>query len=72
MWGSQSVFMLGVVSPIFIQLSSHYQKVKSAKPGDREDLNLQLKKLSLTILAMVVVYALLSFFIVDFLGPDKD
>jgi 1,4-dihydroxy-2-naphthoate octaprenyltransferase len=72
MWGSQSVFMLGVFSPIFIQLSSHYQKVKSAKPGDREDLNLQLKKLSLTILAMVVVYALLSFFIVDFLGPDKD
>jgi len=53
-------------------LIGHYQKVKSAKPGDREDLNLQLKKLSLTILAMVVVYALLSFFIVDFLGPDKD
>lgn len=72
MWGSQTVFMLGIFSPIFIQLSSHYQKVKCTKPGDRETLNLQLKKLSLTILAMVVVYALLSFFIIDFLGPDKD
>lgn len=72
MLGPQTVFLLGVFSPIFIQLSSHYQKVKSTKPGDRDALNLQLKKLSLTILTMVVLYATLSFVIIDFLGPDKD
>lgn len=71
-WGSQTFFLLGVFSPIFIQLSSHYQSVKSAKPGDRETLNGQLKKLSLTILAMVVLYAALTFLIIDFLGPDRD
>lgn len=71
-WGSQTFFLLGVFAPIFIQLSSHYQTVKSAKPGDREILNAQLKKLSLTILAMVLLYAALGYLIIDFLGPDKD
>lgn len=71
-WGSQTFFLLGVFSPIFIQLSSHYQSVKTAKPGDREALNGQLKKLSLSILAMVLLYAALTFLIIDFLGPDKD
>lgn len=70
--GSQTLFLLGVFSPIFLQLSSHYQSVKSANPGDREILNRQLKKLSLTILAMVLLYAALTFLIIDFLGPDKD
>jgi K+-transporting ATPase A subunit len=72
MWESQTFFLLGVFSPIFMQLSSHYQTVKSSQPGDRETLNKQLKKLSLTILLLVVLYALLTFFIIDVLGPDKD
>jgi hypothetical protein len=46
-------------------LSSHYQAVKLAEPGDREALNPQLKKLSLTVLAMVLLYGLLAFFIFD-------
>lgn len=70
--GSQSIFLLGIFSPVFIQLSSHFQGVKAANPGDRELLNKQLKKLSLTILAMVLIYALMTFLIIDFLGPDKD
>lgn len=70
--GSQSIFLLGIFAPIFIQLSSHFQGVKAANPGNREVLNLQLKKLSLTILALVVLYSLMTFLIIDFVGPDKD
>jgi 1,4-dihydroxy-2-naphthoate octaprenyltransferase len=63
--GVQSIFLFGIFSPIFLLLSSHYQAVKSAEPGDREALNPQLKKLSLTVLAMVLLYGLLAFFIFD-------
>ena len=66
--GLQSVFLIGIFSPIFLLLSSHYQAVKAAEPGDRETLNPQLKKLSLTVLAMVLLYAFLAFFILDFFG----
>jgi hypothetical protein len=63
--GVQSIFLFGIFSPIFLLLSSHYQAVKLAEPGDREALNPQLKKLSLTVLAMVLLYGLLAFFIFD-------
>ena len=66
--GFQSVFLIGSFSPIFLLLSNHYHAVKAAKPGDRETLNPQLKNLSLTVLAVVVLYGLLAFFILDLFG----
>jgi 1,4-dihydroxy-2-naphthoate octaprenyltransferase len=66
--GLQSIFLIGIFSPIFLLLSSHYHAVKAAEPGDRETLNPQLKKLSLTVLAMVLLYVFLAFFILDFFG----
>lgn len=64
--GLPSIFLIGIFSPTFLLLSSHYRSVKSAEPGDRETLNPQLKKLSLSILAMVILYGFLSFFIVGY------
>lgn len=64
--GFQSIFLIGIFSPTFLLLSSHFQSVKGAEPGDRETLNPQLKKLSLTILAMVLLYGFLALFILDF------
>lgn len=69
-FGAQTVFLIGIFSPVFIQLSSHYFTMKNTEPGNREVLNPQLKKLSLTILAMVVTYVLLSFIVIDFLGTN--
>lgn len=66
--GSQTLFLLGVFAPIFMQLSSHYQQMKSLTPGDRNALNPQLKKLSLTILFMVLLYVALSCLLIDFLS----
>lgn len=66
--GLQSIFLIGIFSPIFLLLSSHYHAVKAAEPGDRETLNPQLKKLSLTVLAMILLYVFLAFFILDFFG----
>ncbi|NBX87590.1 MAG: 1,4-dihydroxy-2-naphthoate octaprenyltransferase [Bacteroidetes bacterium] len=64
--GLQSVFLIGIFSPTFLLLSSHFRSVKAAEPGDRETLNPQLKKLSLTILSMVLLYGFLALFILDF------
>jgi 1,4-dihydroxy-2-naphthoate octaprenyltransferase len=72
MMGAQTFFLIGVFTPIFLQLSSHYQAVKNAEPGQREILNQQLKKLSISILVLVLIYAFLAYFVIDFLGPDKD
>lgn len=72
MMGAQTFFLIGVFTPVFLQLSSHYQAVKSAEPGQREILNQQLKKLSISILVLVLIYAFLAYFVIDFLGPDKD
>jgi 1,4-dihydroxy-2-naphthoate octaprenyltransferase len=72
MMGAQTFFLIGVFTPVFLQLSSHYQAVKNAEPGQRETLNQQLKKLSISILVLVLIYAFLAYFVIDFLGPDKD
>jgi len=72
MMGAQTFFLIGVFTPVFLQLSSHYQSVKNAEPGQREILNQQLKKLSISILVLVLIYAFLAYFVIDFLGPDKD
>ena len=70
--GAQTFFLIGVFTPVFLQLSSHYQAVKNSEPGQREILNQQLKKLSISILVLVLIYAFLAYFVIDFLGPDKD
>ena len=72
MMGAQTFFLIGVFTPVFLQLSSHNQAVKNAEPGQRETLNQQLKKLSISILVLVLIYAFLAYFVIDFLGPDKD
>jgi 1,4-dihydroxy-2-naphthoate polyprenyltransferase len=72
MMGAQTFFLIGVFTPVFLQLSSHYQAVKNSEPGQREILNQQLKKLSISILVLVLIYAFLAYFVIDFLGPDKD
>lgn len=66
--GFQSVFLVVIFSPIILLLSSHYRAVKAAEPGDQVTLNPQLKKLSLTVLALVLLYGFLAFFILDFFG----
>mgnify|MGYP003335209205 FL=1 len=64
--GLQSIFLFGIFSPFFLLLSSHFRAVKSSFPGDRESLNPELKKLSITILSMVILYGILTFLLFDF------
>lgn len=65
---ADATFLIGIFSPIFISLSSHFNSLKQLNPGDSEPLNNQLKKLSIIILATVLLYLFLTFFIYDFLG----
>ena len=55
--------LFGVFSPSAIFLSRYYSEMRELKPGDRDGLNLQLKRVSLTILLLCVVHFSLSFYV---------
>ncbi len=55
-------YTLGLFFPFVGVLNHQYVQLKSLEPGDREGINPLLKKLSLTILALVIAYSLLVFF----------
>ena len=55
--------LFGVFSPSAIFLSRYYSEMRELKPGDRDGLNLQLKRVSLTVLLLCVVHFSLSFYV---------
>lgn len=70
---SVEMFMVfGIFSPAAILLSSHFTDLRRLEPGDREKINPQLKKLSLTILLLVVIYSSLVWYLTDFIGLPKN
>ena len=57
------MMIFGVFSPVAILLSQHFSDLKRLKPGDRENINPQLKKLSLSTLLFVVLFGVLGMFV---------
>lgn len=55
--------LFGVFSPSAVFMSRYYSEMRELKPGDSEGLNLQLKRVSMTILLLCVVHFTLSFYV---------
>jgi len=55
--------LFGVFSPSAVFLSRYYSEMRSLSPGDREGLNLQLKRVSLTVFLLCFVHFGLSFYV---------
>ncbi len=60
--------LFGVFSPSAVYLSRYYSEMRELKPGDREGLNLQLKRVSLTVLLLCAVHFGLSLYLSSVLG----
>jgi len=56
-------YTLGLFFPFFGTINQQYRLLKLCEPGDREAINPLLKKLSLTIFALVIVFCLIVTFI---------
>ncbi len=67
-----SIFLLGVFSPVFALLSQHYRILSETLPGNPIILNKELKNLSLIILLAMVIYCTMAWFIIDFVGVNKN
>ncbi|MFZ9970647.1 MAG: hypothetical protein ACO3GK_04995, partial [Bacteroidia bacterium] len=59
----ESALVFGLFVPIAMLLAQHFSAVKRCKPGEREALNGELKKLALTTLLSVVLYTLLALYV---------
>ncbi|PHX91939.1 MAG: 1,4-dihydroxy-2-naphthoate octaprenyltransferase [Flavobacteriales bacterium] len=67
-----SIFLLGVFSPVFALLSQHYRVLSETLPGNRITLNKELKKLSLVVLLAIIIYCTMAWFVIDFMGINKN
>ncbi len=59
----EMLLLFGVFSPSAVFLSRYYSEMRTLKPGERDALNLQLKRVSLTILILCVIHFGLSFYV---------
>jgi 1,4-dihydroxy-2-naphthoate octaprenyltransferase len=59
----EMLLLFGVFSPSAVFLSRYYSEMRALKPGERDALNLQLKRVSLTILILCVIHFGLSFYV---------
>ena len=59
----ESALVFGLFVPIAMLLAQHFSAVKRCKPGEREALNGELKKLAITTLLSVVLYTLLALYV---------
>ncbi len=64
-YSPEMFWVLGVFAPVAILMARHFSELKELKPGNRDGLNPQLKKLSLTILLTVVIFVSLSFWVFE-------
>lgn len=55
--------LFGIFSPSAVFLSRYYSEMRGLKPGDRDALNMQLKRVSLTILILCGIHFGLSFYV---------
>lgn len=55
--------LFGIFSPSAVFMSRYYSEMRELKPGDREGLNLQLKRVSMTVLLLCLVHLALSFYV---------
>ena len=69
---SLEIFMVfGIFSPAAILLSSHFTDLRRLEPGNREMINPQLKKLSLTILLLILIYCSFVWYLLNIIGLPK-
>jgi 1,4-dihydroxy-2-naphthoate octaprenyltransferase len=61
------LMLFGVLSPSAILISQHFSDMRRLLPGDRENINPQLKKLSLSILLLVILYGIMAGFILSWI-----
>lgn len=64
----EMLLIFGTFTPAAVLLASHYSTVIRIEPGNRELLNQQLKKLSLSILLTVFIYAFMVWYVGSFLN----
>ncbi len=61
----ETVMIFGTFTPGAVLLASHYSVLIRIEPGNRELLNQQLKKLSLSILLTVIIYCIMVWYFTD-------
>ncbi len=59
----EMLMIFGTFTPAAVLLASHYSSLIRIEPGNRELLNQQLKKLSLSILLTVLIYIFMVYFV---------
>ena len=62
----EMLMIFGTFTPAAVLLASHYSSLIRIEPGNREMLNQQLKKLSLSILFTVFIYAFMVWYVGNF------
>jgi len=62
----EMLMIFGTFTPAAVLLASHYSSLIRIEPGNRELLNQQLKKLSLSILFTVFIYAFMVWYVGNF------
>lgn len=65
------LMLFGVLSPSAILISQHFSDLRRLLPGDRENINPQLKKLSLSILLLVILYGIMAAFILSWIPKSS-
>lgn len=61
----EMLMIFGTFTPSAVLLASHYSSLIRIEPGNRDLLNQQLKKLSISILITVLIYIFMVFFVGD-------
>lgn len=68
----EKFMVFGIFSPIAILLASHFTDLRRLEPGNRELINPQLKKLSLSILLFVLLYGFFVWYLINIIGLPKN
>lgn len=67
----ETLMIFGTFTPAAVLLASHYSSLIRIEPGNRELLNQQLKKLSLSILLTVIIYSIMVWYFTDIIKIPK-